>query len=141
MPKTLLLTKLTNEDNKELTLLSDAIYDIATRQTLDEFIASMMAHKNVFEAFLTGEDDDNGIIDRLSELVAAIKANRDSIEKLVNSSFDNADILKKISEEGGELTFAGKPIKDTTGIAFGTSVANATDFTGKIKIIIQEMRV
>lgn len=109
--------------------------------------------------FLTGEADDNGAIDRLKELVAAIEANKSSLEALTDKAsqedFDalaeqvaalegkNWSVLDGIGkdEATGNLTFNGHELNGETGIAFGDSADNATSFTGKIKIVLQEIEV
>lgn len=140
MAKKLLLASIVNEEGQLCTLKTEEIFDKTTRQSVAEFIGRMEKFKTGMETFLTGEDDNNGALDRLSELVAAINANQNSIKEIIDGAFTNAHILRLLDAADGKLTFNGKPvgIGDGTGIAFGTSAETATDFTGKIKIILEE---
>ena len=130
--------------------------DIAT---LQNSLASLSATVN---NFLTGEPDDNGTLDRLKELVAAIEANKGSIDALVadHATKDelaalvervsaiepkahehaNKDVLDGIGTAGGSgnLTFNGKELTGETGIAFGTSIDNATVYTGKLRSVVED---
>ena len=50
--------------------------------------------------FLSGSDDDNGLIDRLSELVAAIQQNKDTIEALTSGKLSADDIVNDLTTGG-----------------------------------------
>ena len=50
---------------------------------VEQLKTDLSALKLTFETFMTGEDDDNGSLDRLKELVAAIAANRTTIDALL----------------------------------------------------------
>ena len=112
--------------------------------------------------FLTGDPDDNGSLDRLKELVAAIEANKGSIDALVRDhatkeeltslvervsaiepkahEHANKDVLDGIGKEdgSGNLTFNGKELTGETGIAFGASIDEATVYTGKLRIVVED---
>lgn len=161
---------------KNFSLYSNNIYDVPTNQTLADFISKIEQFKVMVDAFLTGEDNANEVIDRLSEIVAAIAENKDLINNVVNGSLktsdiindlvtggvdkalsaeqgkilkelidqlqtiSNSDILEKIGEnDSGQLTFDGRLVEGQTGIAFGTSIVNANDYTGKLQIILEEI--
>lgn len=130
--------------------------DIAT---LQKSLSSLSVTVN---NFLTGDPDDNGTLDRLRELVAAIEANKGSIDALVADhatkaelaalvervsaiepkahEHANKDVLDGIGKSGGSgnLIFNGKELTGETGIAFGNSLDNATVYTGKLRIVMED---
>lgn len=159
-----------------VSLKSEGVYDQTSGQTVAAFIAKMEAFKLTVDTFLTGEANQDEVIDRLSELVAAIKANRDLINTTVNGSlkltdivndlttggtdkvlsaeqgkelkalidaiptFENVEVLDGIGQDAdGDLTYNGKTLNGETGIAFGASLETATDYTGKLQIVIEEI--
>lgn len=161
-------------NGETLSLRATDVYDQSTNQTVAAFIAKMEAFKVTVDTFLTGEANQDEVIDRLSELVAAINANKDLINATINGSlkvtdiindlttggidkalsaeqgkalkalidalpsFENADILEGIGQDAnGDLTYNGKVLNGETGIAFGTSVETATDYTGKLQIVLE----
>lgn len=175
MSKTMLASLLTGNGDRVIFKTSD-VRDETTKQTVAQFIAKMEQFKVMVDAFLTGEDNADDVIDRLSEVVAAIKANKDLIEAatvgnlktsdIVNDltiggadkvlsaeqgkalkalidqihTFENADTLDGIGEDAnGDLTFNGKTLNGETGIAYGASAAEATNYTGKLQIILEEI--
>lgn len=172
----LLLARLTDDADQPLPFNAEYVVDPKTGQNVSVFIGRMEEFKALVDAFLTGEDNANEIIDRLSEIVAAIKGNKDLINAAINGSlkpediindlttggadkvlsaeqgkalktlidqihvFANADVLDKIGEnDNGEMTFNGNQIQGQTGIAFGATPEEATNFTGKIKIILENV--
>lgn len=178
----MLLAKLLDGQNRPLFLETSGIMDKIRSKSLDTLITDIInsidglkggdvdqlktdlaALQTTVSVFLTGEDDNNETLDRLSELVAAIKANKDSIDALVSDKATkealdaviadvtalqgkahehaNLAVLEGISrdEATGNLVFNGKQLDGKTGIAFGATAAEATDFTGEIKIVIEEI--
>lgn len=172
----LLLARLMDENNNPLPFNAEHVVHPVTEEKLTDFMERMEQLKAMVDAFLTGEDNANEVIDRLSEIVAAIKSNKDLINAAVNGSlkpadiindlvtggankvlsaeqgkalkalidqihvFANAAILDKIGQdEQGALTYDGKPIKGETGIAIGSTAAEATNYNGKIKIILEKV--
>lgn len=147
------------------TLIDEIIVRIAGLEgnELDELKTELQELKAGFETFMTGADNDNGVLDRLMELVAAIQANKANIDALladkatqealdaviarvaaleeVSHSHTNKAILDELSvdEETGNLVFNGKELTGETGIAIGADAASATDFTGKIRIVVEEI--
>lgn len=70
--------------------------------------------KATLDAFLTGEDNNNEVIDRLVELVAAINANKGSIDALVADKVAKADIVNDLTTGGTEKVLSaeqGKALK------------------------------
>lgn len=53
---------------------------------------------------------------------------------------DNKTVLDGITEDEttGNLVYNGVELNGETGIAYGTSVADATDFTGKLIIVVED---
>lgn len=79
--------------------------------------AVLTALKTVVENFLSGDPDDNGVLDRLKELVAAIEANKDSIDAIVTDTVSKAE-LEALTTSVNELTarahtHANKSLLDT----------------------------
>ena len=181
MPRILLATLL-NANGESLPFDAAHVFDRDSKKSVKELIDGIQARieglegkdveelkigleelKTTFSTFMTGEDDDNGALDRLRELVAAIQANRTSIDALIadkatqnaldaviarvtaledkSHDHDNKSILDGISEnpETGNLVFNGKELTGETGIAIGTGAATSNDFTGKIRIVVEEV--
>lgn len=142
---TLKLAKLLNgADNTELKFASTQVYDKNKKATLDSVITSLETSisglSNTLNTFLEG-DADGGDLDRLIELVNAIQANKTSIDDLTkdNHAHDNKTILDAISTNNdGNLVYNSKVLNGATGIAFGTSADTASDFTGQIKVVLEE---
>lgn len=172
----LLLARLTDENNQALPFNAAHVVNPVTKENVSDFMARMEEFKVMVDAFLTGEDNADEIINRLSEIVAAIKANKDLINTAINGSlkpadivndlttggankvlsaeqgkalkalidsihtFANAAVLDKIGQnEQGSMTFDGKALE--TGIAIGATPEEATNFNGKIKIILETVTV
>lgn len=178
----LLLATLLNADGEKLPFDAAHVYDRESKKSVKELIDGILARmdglegqeveelkaeleelKTTFNTFMTGEDDDNGTLDRLRELVSAIENNRTSIDALVsdkatqasldaviarvgaleNNSHSHANqaILDDISKnaETGNLVFNGKELTGETGIAIGGSAETATDYKGKIRIVVEEI--
>lgn len=166
--------------NGELMRTSSAhVYDPATGESLSSQIASiksaidglsgaeveglktdLAALKTTFDAFMTGEDDDNGALDRLKELVAAIQANKDSIDALTADKALKTDLEALVarvaalegknwtildglgkSEATGNLTFNGKELTGETGIAIGSTAGGAASYNGRIQIVLEEVEI
>lgn len=130
---------------------------------VDKLKTDLATLQTTVTTFLTGEDDNNETLDRLKELVAAIEANKSSIDSLVSDkattealnavitrvaaleadthSHANQDVLDAISvnAETKNLVYNGHELNGKTGIAFGASAAEANDFTGEIKFVLEEI--
>lgn len=63
--------------------------------------------KSMLTAFLEGPDNDNGVIDRLSEIVAAIRDNRDLIDAL-NGALTADDIVNDLVTGGADKALAAE---------------------------------
>lgn len=178
----LLLAKLLDEENKKLPISTESVVDVTRKKTLAQLIDSILtsidglkggdvediktelaALKTTVTTFLTGEADDNEVIDRLSELVKEIQANKSSIDALVSDKATkealdaviadvealqakahehaNQTVLDGISksETTGNLVFNGKELNGETGIAYGATAAEAVNFNGKLKIVLEEI--
>lgn len=151
------------KDKKALDVLLDEIQTRIANLSgaeVEQLKTDLAQLKTTFQTFMTGEDDDNGALDRLKELVAAIEANKGSIDALVADKATKAElealIARVASLEGknwdllgglgknettGNLTFNGKELTGETGIAIGTSVETATQYNGKIQIILEEIEI
>ena len=97
---------------------------------LEASLSSANTALQTFETFLTGEDNDNGVLDRLSELVTAINANKSLIEgiladtnKLTGPDVSTNNNLAMFSDK------TGKQLADA-GIA-KDDVKNAVEYSKK----------
>lgn len=143
---------------------------------------SLAALESTVSTFLEGEDDSNGTLDRLKELVKAINDNKDSIGALVDDHLtkddivdglaststekalsanqgsviagrlgaleddthehDNKGVLDALEEDAsGYLKYNGVSLDGSTGIAIGATLAEATVYNGKIRLVISEHEV
>ena len=74
----------------------------------------------------------------LKTLIDALDAAFDE----ANHSHANKDVLDAISKAGsGNLVFNGKELTGETGIAFGDSIENATAYTGKLRVVVEDYTV
>lgn len=175
----LLLGQFLNEDNESIRIATSDVYDISRTKDLaqiladietrldatgdNEAVASLRSDVDALQAmvndFLTGEDNDNGVLDRLKELVAEIGKHAEAIDafndKAAKADLDalaakveelegkNWEVLDGIGKNAatGNLTFNGKELNGETGIAFGATAEAATSYTGKLKIVLQEIEV
>lgn len=180
--KKMWLASFLTDQDVPIPIKTDDVLDIGRKKTLAQLIDSIMSSiaglkggdieaiktelaslKTMLINFLTGEDDDNGVIDRLSELVKNIEANKNSIDALVSDKatkealdaviadvtalqaksheHTNQVVLDGISKDKttGNLTFNGHELNGNTGIAFGTTTDAATVYDGKIKVVFQEI--
>lgn len=121
-----------DEEGNKLPISGEAVADKATGKTFSEHLAdhettlSKEAINTLIEeglkplqatlnAFLSGDPDDNGTLDRLKELVAAINENKDSIDKLL------------------DITNSG------TGIAFVSNDTEEPEYSGKIRMVVSDL--
>lgn len=93
-------------------------------RTLSEKLESLTT---TVSAFLTGEDNNNETLDRLSELVAAIKANKDSIDALVADHVRKGDIVDDLTTGGAQKALSAEQGKTLKGLldALQSSVESA----------------
>ena len=71
----------------------------------------------------------------------ALKALIDALDA-AKHSHANKDVLDAISKAGsGNLVFNGKELTGETGIAFGDSIENATAYTGKLRVVVEDYTV
>lgn len=176
----MLLAQICNPATGEKLPFSSAdIYDITRKKSLDQVVDDVLAKleglsgaeikqlktdlaalKTTFNAFMSGEDDDNGALDRLKELVAAIQANKGSIDALVADKATKTELEALItrvaslegknwavldgiskSETSGNLVFNGKELTGETGIAICASADAEAVYNGRLKIVLQEIEV
>lgn len=177
----MLLAQICNPATGEKLPFSSAdIYDITRKKSLDQVVDDVLAQleaassneeveklktdlaalKTTFNAFMSGEDDDNGALDSLKELVAAIQANKGSIDALVADKATKAELEALItrvaglegknwavldgiskSETSGNLVFNGKELTGETGIAICASADAEAVYNGRLKIVLQEIEV
>lgn len=93
---------------------SSAVYDKASRQSVADFMQAYRAWRGTVDAFLTGEATENGVMDRLVELVEAIKNNRDTIELLTAGKVSADDIVNDLTTGGTKKVLSaeqGKALK------------------------------
>ncbi|WP_165177959.1 hypothetical protein [Desulfovibrio sp. ZJ369] len=174
------LASLLKVNGKDVQLKSEQVYDKTRKQTVAEALAALdsaisslrngdiqtliddlEALESTVSAFLTGEDDNNDVLDRLKELVAAIQANKDSIDALVadkatkeelnaalgriaaleakSHEHANKEILDSISKSAtGNLVCNDVELGVFTGIATAATVGETNDYSGKLQIVVEE---
>lgn len=178
----LLLAKLLDAENKNLPISTEFVVDVNRKKTLAQLIDNILTSidglkggeveslktelatlKTTVTTFLTGEPDDNEVIDRLSELVKEIQANKTSIDAIVSDKATKealdaviADVTElqtkahehanmtvldgiSVNETTKNLVFNGKELNGETGIAYGATAAEAVNFNGKLKIVLEEI--
>lgn len=139
-------------NDKEILIEGSLVVDQASGKSFSQHAADASIHltaadvetqiaplKKTLNDFLTGEDD-GGDIDRLTELVKAIGDNKDSIDALTsqNHSHANSAVLDGIGKDGrGDLTFNGKTLDGSTGIAFVGEASETPVFGGKIVYVLE----
>lgn len=126
-----IVDQILDDEGKPVDLSGDIILDKTTGKSFAEHAADANAHltkeavntlietglkplQTTLNAFLSGDPDDNGTLDRLKELVAAINANKDNIDKLLD-----------VANSG-------------TGIAFVDSAEAEPEYTGKLRMVISD---
>lgn len=110
----LLLARLLGENDQPLPLNAQYVVDPQTGKNVSEFIGRMEEFKVMVDAFLTGEDNADEVIDRLSEIVGAIKANKDLINTAINGSLKPEDIINDLTTGGADKVLSaeqGKALK------------------------------
>lgn len=90
---------------------------LASAKTTEEAIVALQETVATFSDFLTGEDDSNGTIDRLKELVAEISANKTSIAEIVAGYAKKEDIVDDLVS-----TDVDKPLSANQGRALKTLI-------------------
>ena len=81
------------------------------------------ALSDTVDTFLTGADDSNGTLDRLSELVAAINANKGSIDALLSDKVAKSDISDAVDSSSSDTVASSKAVKT----AYDAAVRQATN--------------
>ncbi len=121
-----------DENGNQLPISGAAVADKETGKTFSDHLADHAATlskdainelienglkplQTTLNAFLSGDPDDNGTLDRLKELVAAINENKDNIDKILD-----------IANSG-------------TGIAFVADAEEEPEYSGKIRMIVSDM--
>lgn len=112
----LLLARLTGENDDPIPLNAAHVVDATTGQSVSAFMRSMEEFKSVVDAFLTGEDNGNEVIDRASEIVAAIKANKDLINTAINGSLKPTDIINDLVTGGADKVLSAEQGKALKGM-------------------------
>ena len=139
------LTALFDAAGKRMTFYSGDVYDKVRKMTLETFMSlapttaeaqalidaavqslqnndikavadNLSALETTVNTFLTGDDDNNGTIDRLKELVAAIAANKDSIDALLEDKVDVADIVDSLESEATDAPLSANQGKVLKGL-------------------------
>lgn len=155
MSKMILAQFFNPETNKALPVASADVFDVKRKKSLETVIDGILASleglsaaeveslqteltelKATFQTFMTGEDDDNGALDRLKELVAAIQANKTTIASLVTDKATQAALDAVIA-----LVASLESTKDYTGIAYVSGVDDEPVYTGKLQIVLQEVEL
>lgn len=76
--------------------------------------ATLTAVKNSLSTFLTGADNEDNVIDRLSELVTAISENKENIDQILEGKLTSSDIVNDLTTGGTNKALSaeqGKALK------------------------------
>ena len=67
----------------------------------------------------------------------------DNIDDAVSKRHEhtNKSTVDKLSDSNGTLLYNGSAISGVTGIAYGPTLAQCTDFTGKLRIVLEDVTV
>lgn len=77
---------------------------------------TLTAVKNSLTVFLEGADNEDAVIDRLSELVNAIQANKDSIDDILAGKLNPADIVNDLTTGGTDKPLSAEQGKVLKGL-------------------------
>ena len=125
--------------------------DDGTIDRLSELVNAINENKDSIDALLADHVKKSEIVNDLTtggadkvlsaEQGKALKALIDALEAATHSHA-NKDVLDAISKaESGNLVFNGKELTGETGIAFGNSIENATAYTGKLHVVVEDYTV
>lgn len=125
--------------------------DDGTIDRLSELVNAINENKDSIDALVADHVKKSEIVNDLTtggadKVLSAEqgKALKDLIDALdaVKHSHANKDVLDAISKAGsGNLVFNGKELTGETGIAFGNSIENATAYTGKLRVVVEDYTV
>ena len=85
---------------------------------------NLSALENVVNTFLTGEENNDGTINRLKELVAAIQANASSIDDIISGYVKEEDVANNLTTvDAGKVLDArqGKALNDAIALKVATA--------------------
>lgn len=125
--------------------------DDGTIDRLSELVNAINENKDSIDALVADHVKKSEIVNDLTtggadKVLSAEqgKALKDLIDALdaAKHSHANKDVLDAISKAGsGNLVFNGKELTGETGIAFGDSIENATAYTGKLRVVVEDYTV
>lgn len=125
--------------------------DDGTIDRLSELVNAINENKDSIDALVADHVKKSEIVNDLTtggadKVLSAEqgKALKDLIDALdaAKHSHANKDVLDAISKAGsGNLVFNGKELTGETGIAFGNSIENATAYTGKLRVVVEDYTV
>lgn len=125
--------------------------DDGTIDRLSELVNAINENKDSIDALVADHVKKSEIVNDLTtggadKVLSAEqgKALKTLIDALDGKSHDHAnkDVLDAISKAGsGNLVFNGKELTGETGIAFGDSIENATAYTGKLRVVVEDYTV
>lgn len=128
----LILARLLGENDQPLPLNAKYVVDPETGEDVSKFIGRMDEFKGMVDAFLTGEDNANDVIDRLSEIVAAIKANKDLLNTVINGSLKPEDIINDLTTGGVDKVLSAEQGKALKALYYEIHVFANADVLDKI---------
>lgn len=125
--------------------------DDGTIDRLSELVNAINENKDSIDALVADHVKKSEIVNDLTtggadKVLSAEqgKALKTLIDALDGKSHDhsNKDVLDGITKAGsGNLAFNGKELTGETGIAFGDSIENATTYTGKLRVVVEDYTV
>ena len=122
--------------------------DDGTIDRLSELVAAINDNKDSIDALVADHVKKSEIVNDLTtggtdkvlsaEQGKALKALIDALDTS-SHTHDNKSILDGISAgSSGNLVYNNKELTGETGIAFGNSLENATAYTGKLRIVVED---
>ncbi|MFI3272914.1 MAG: hypothetical protein R3Y11_12590 [Pseudomonadota bacterium] len=84
--------------------------------TLKKLSDLLVSYNTTLNTFLSGEDNDNETMDRLSELVAAINANAGTIDALTSGKVATTDIVNDLTTGGTAKVLSAEQGKTLKGL-------------------------
>lgn len=129
-------------DDDTIDRLSELVNAInENKDSIDALVADHVKKSEIVNDLTTGGADKVLSAEQGKALKALIDA-LDATFDEANHSHANKDVLDAISKAGsGNLVFNGKELTGETGIAFGDSIENATAYTGKLRVVVEDYTV
>lgn len=129
-----LLAQILNENKEVASFRAAEVWDEATQKTVAAHISDLVALKIAWDTFFTGEPDDNGVTDRLKELIALVNENRDTLAGITGGFVKAENIVNDLTTGGAAKVLSAEQGKVLKGMLDNIHVfANADVLDGVSK--------